>query len=174
MSRRGHRTFQQLRHEPQQPHLQQRLACRLSMNFIAMAMQLGDRPFYEQMLSRKNWTRLQGLERKSKTRAKRRTRVYGNLSAGHDAGGTACRGDEYARRSAFFRRTTAIIDAINRIKRENKGADHLVITSDYAVPENADERSDSHPCSTAPSVWRVHGGEIRSDWTAKMQQRREL
>lgn len=95
-------------------------------DFIAMAMQLGDRPFYEQSYQEEldAITRLGTKIRDTRETADGYTETYLRDMTQEE------RHAEATRRATerVFQEDNAIIDAINRIKRENKGAD-MVITA---------------------------------------------
>nr|DAR15714.1 MAG TPA: PolyVal ADP-Ribosyltransferase [Caudoviricetes sp.] len=95
-------------------------------DFIAMAMQLGDRPFYEQSYQEEldAITRLETKIRDTRETADGYTETYLRDMTQEE------RHAEATRRATerVFQEDNAIIDAINRIKRENKGAD-MVITA---------------------------------------------
>ena len=95
-------------------------------DFIAMAMQLGDRPFYEQSYQ-EELDAITWLETKiqdTRETADGYTETYLRDMTQEE------RHAEATRRATerVFQEDNAIIDAINRIKRENKGAD-MVITA---------------------------------------------
>lgn len=95
-------------------------------DFIAMAMQLGDRPFYEQCYQEEldAITRLGTKIQDTRETADGYTETYLRDMTQEE------RHAEATRRATerVFQEDNAIIDAINRIKRENKGAD-MVITA---------------------------------------------
>ena len=95
-------------------------------DFIAMAMQLGDRPFYEQSYQEEldAITRLGTKIQDTRETADGYTETYLRDMTQEE------RHAEATRRATerVFQEDNAIIDAINRIKRENKGAD-MVITA---------------------------------------------
>ncbi|MFR5787335.1 MAG: hypothetical protein ACLUHE_09660 [Christensenellales bacterium] len=95
-------------------------------DFIAMAMQLGDRPFYEQSYQEEldAITRLGTKIQDTRETADGYTETYLRDMTKEE------RHAEATRRATerVFQEDNAIIDAINRIKRENKGAD-MVITA---------------------------------------------
>ena len=95
-------------------------------DFIAMAMQLGDRPFYEQSYQEEldAITRLGTKIQDTRETADGHTETYLRDMTQEE------RHAEATRRATerVFQEDNAIIDAINRIKRENKGAD-MVITA---------------------------------------------
>ncbi len=95
-------------------------------DFIAMAMQLGDRPFYEQSYQEEldAITRLETKIQDTRETADGYTETYLRDMTQEE------RHAEATRRATerVFQEDNAIIDAINRIKRENKGAD-MVITA---------------------------------------------
>ena len=95
-------------------------------DFIAMVMQLGDRPFYEQSYQEEldAITRLGTKIRDTRETADGYTETYLRDMTQEE------RHAEATRRATerVFQEDNAIIDAINRIKRENKGAD-MVITA---------------------------------------------
>ena len=95
-------------------------------DFIAMVMQLGDRPFYEQSYQEEldAITRLGTKIQDTRETADGYTETYLRDMTQEE------RHAEATRRATerVFQEDNAIIDAINRIKRENKGAD-MVITA---------------------------------------------
>ena len=95
-------------------------------DFIAMVMQLGDRPFYEQSYQEEldAITRLGTKIQDTRETADGYTETYLQDMTQEE------RHAEATRRATerVFQEDNAIIDAINRIKRENKGAD-MVITA---------------------------------------------
>lgn len=95
-------------------------------DFIAMAMQIGDRPFYEQSYQEEldAITRLGTKIQDTRETADGYTETYLRDMTQEE------RHAEATRRATerVFQEDNAIIDAINRIKRENKGAD-MVITA---------------------------------------------
>lgn len=95
-------------------------------DFIAMAMQLGDRPFYEQSYQEEldAITRLGTKIQDTRETADGYTETYLRDMTQEE------RHAEATRRATerVFQEDNTIIDAINRIKRENKGAD-MVITA---------------------------------------------
>ena len=95
-------------------------------DFIAMVMQLGDRPFYEQSYQEEldAITRLGTKIQDTRETADGYTETYLRDMTKEE------RHAEATRRATerVFQEDNAIIDAINRIKRENKGAD-MVITA---------------------------------------------
>lgn len=95
-------------------------------DFIAMVMQLGDRPFYEQCYQEEldAITRLGTKIQDTRETADGYTETYLRDMTQEE------RHAEATRRATerVFQEDNAIIDAINRIKRENKGAD-MVITA---------------------------------------------
>lgn len=95
-------------------------------DFIAMAMQLGDRPFYEQCYQEEldAITRLGTKIQDTRETTDGYTETYLRDMTQEE------RHAEATRRATerVFQEDNAIIDAINRIKRENKGAD-MVITA---------------------------------------------
>lgn len=95
-------------------------------DFIAMVMQLGDRPFYEQNYQEEldAITRLGTKIQDTRETADGYTETYLRDMTQEE------RHAEATRRATerVFQEDNAIIDAINRIKRENKGAD-MVITA---------------------------------------------
>lgn len=94
-------------------------------DFIAMAMQLGDRPFYEQSYQEEldAITRLGTKIQDTRETADGYTETYLRDMTQEE------RHAEATRRATerVFQEDNAIIDAINRIKRENKGADMVIM-----------------------------------------------